>query len=398
MKRYTFILVLFFFWTLAGQAQNPVDYEHLAYVKSHWREIENGSAAMEALILRADEALQARVVPVTEKTRVAASGDPHDYASMAPYSWPDPSKPDGLPYITRDGERNPELRQYDRIKIDGLSQTVNPLAYAYYFTGKEKYAEKAVSDLKKWFLDPETRMNPNFDYAQMVPGRNEGKGRAAGLIDGYSFIEIVDCIALLKGSQAMTEGVLAGLKQWFSDFADWFLTNPIGLQEGVATNNHSIAYDVQVAAYAGFAGRRIVVEEICRRFPSLRLFKQIEPDGSQPRELDRTMAMHYTIYNLDHMMDMEVLARRIGRSVLDVESSDGRSFAKALAFIAPYLGKPQDEFPYRQINDWEGNRQKLCWTLYRSTLFQPNPAYGEWFGQYNQAKPEEFNWIRFGQR
>ena len=26
--------------------------------------------------------------------------------SQAPYFWPDPSKPGGLPYIRRDGERN----------------------------------------------------------------------------------------------------------------------------------------------------------------------------------------------------------------------------------------------------------------------------------------------------
>ena len=31
--------------------------------------------------------------------------------SQAPYFWPDPTKPNGLPYIRRDGERNPELNK-----------------------------------------------------------------------------------------------------------------------------------------------------------------------------------------------------------------------------------------------------------------------------------------------
>jgi hypothetical protein len=31
--------------------------------------------------------------------------------SLAPYWWPDPKSPNGLPYIRRDGERNPEIKQ-----------------------------------------------------------------------------------------------------------------------------------------------------------------------------------------------------------------------------------------------------------------------------------------------
>ena len=35
-------------------------------------------------------------------------GDKHDYLSFGSYWWPDPDKPDGLPYIRRDGGVNPE--------------------------------------------------------------------------------------------------------------------------------------------------------------------------------------------------------------------------------------------------------------------------------------------------
>jgi hypothetical protein len=50
----------------------------------------------------ADELLKRKPASVLDKTQVAASGDHHDYFSFAPYWWPDPKKPDGLPYLRRD--------------------------------------------------------------------------------------------------------------------------------------------------------------------------------------------------------------------------------------------------------------------------------------------------------
>ena len=44
-------------------------------------------------------------------------------------------------------------------------------------------------------------MYPNFEYAQMVPGVNGGKGRSFGVLDGYSFVEMLDGVALLEGSK-----------------------------------------------------------------------------------------------------------------------------------------------------------------------------------------------------
>ena len=38
--------------------------------------------------------------------------------SVGPYWWPDPSKPDGLPYIRKDGHKNPER---GKIGDSGLS-------------------------------------------------------------------------------------------------------------------------------------------------------------------------------------------------------------------------------------------------------------------------------------
>ena len=58
--------------------------------------------AYKQLIKDADKALQFGPVSVMEKKNAAPGGDKHDYVSLAPYHWPDPSKPGGLPYMRKD--------------------------------------------------------------------------------------------------------------------------------------------------------------------------------------------------------------------------------------------------------------------------------------------------------
>ena len=184
-------------------AQTIWNAEHLAKVKEQIKQPVYNTAYRQ-LIKDADKALKKEPLSVMMKDKVAASGDKHDYLSQARYYWRDPSKPDGKPYINKDGESNPEINRLDRVRLANMAGNVTTLSLAYYFSGEEKYAEKAAEQLRVWFLDKETKMNPNLNYAQIVPGKNGDKGRCFGVIDTYSFIGMLDAVQLLEKSAAFT--------------------------------------------------------------------------------------------------------------------------------------------------------------------------------------------------
>ncbi|MFK5282667.1 alginate lyase family protein, partial [Lacticaseibacillus paracasei] len=58
--------------------------------------------ALNNLVKKADKILkEEKLYSVMNKKQFPPSGDKHDYMSTGPYWWPDPTKPDGLPYIRK---------------------------------------------------------------------------------------------------------------------------------------------------------------------------------------------------------------------------------------------------------------------------------------------------------
>ena len=267
--------------------------------------------------------------------------------SQAPYFWPDPKKPDGLPYIRRDGERNPEINKItDHRSIDDLENAVESLALAYYFKGDERYATKAVLLLRAFFLDPATLMNPNLEYAQFIPGINTGRG--IGLIETRGFTRVVDAIGLLEGSKALTPDDARGLKAWFGKFLQWMLDSKNGREEAAAKNNHGTYYDLQVISYALFVGRKDLARQILEQARQKRIATQIEPDGRQPLELARTKAWSYSNGNLDGLMELATLGERTGVDLWHFQTADGRSIRRAIDFLTP-VALGESKWQYQEI-------------------------------------------------
>ena len=96
--------------------------------------------ALDAIITEADLALSRGPYSVTDKTGFPKDRDIHDYYSQAPYWWPDPEKADGLPYIRRDGDVNPDKYSdaFDSKRKSEMVQDVVALTLAGYFTSDSR--------------------------------------------------------------------------------------------------------------------------------------------------------------------------------------------------------------------------------------------------------------------
>lgn len=268
--------------------------------------------------------------------------------SQAPYFWPDPSKPDGRPYIRRDGHRNPEAgdENSDAPRMGKMGSASETLALAYWFTGKNAYAEQAAKLLRTWFLDPATKMNPNLEYAQAVPGVNTGRG--TGMIESRSLIDVDNAANLLAGSQAWSRSDNEALVSWMRAFLNWAQTSANGKKEAAARNNHGSHYDAQLAHFALFTGQPELAKRIVEGAKERRVAVQFQPDGSQPLELEREDGFGYSRFNLLALFDLATVGEYVGVDLWHYKSPNGASVRTGLDFLMPYIEDPRKPWPYKQ--------------------------------------------------
>src|ERR1041385_3075507 len=148
----------------------------------------------------AHAALALEPITITKFRAKLSEGGPNDFYSNGDYWWPNPNTTNGLPYVQRDGQTNPENFVAHRRCIAQLRDPVAALGAAYKLTGEDRYVTKSVELLRVFFLDPKTRMNPSLKYAQAIPGVSSGRG--IGIIDTLHLIEVPMAIRAMQDSKA----------------------------------------------------------------------------------------------------------------------------------------------------------------------------------------------------
>lgn len=320
------------------------------------KKVKQGDAGAVALAGKlqgqADKFMDMRPVSVMEKSSTPMSGNKHDYMSQAPYFWYDSSKPHGLPYMRRDGQRNPEIYTItDRRYMGELDNAVRTLSLGWWLTGNEKYAQKAAVLLRHWFLDDSTRMNPNLVYAQAVPGVNDGRG--TGLIETISLTGIADAAGLLEGSASWTKADAGALRQWYAQFLDWMLTSKNGKDEHAAKNNHGTWYLVQVIDFALYSGNTAKARQLAEEGKTL-VENQIQPDGKMPLELARTNGLGYSTFNLQAFFTLATLGQEVGVDLWNYKNRNGAGIRTAFDWLLPYASGKKT-WDYQQISPYNKN-------------------------------------------
>ena len=257
----------------------------------------------------AQDALKAGPWSVTDKPddSVAASGDKHDYYHLSPYYWPrtpELAKDPTHQWKRRDGIRfpgtelyEPGSEKFDRTRVKDMQYNTTVLGLAYYMTGNEEYANVAARNIRTWFLDPETRMNPHMKYAQVKRGYNNNTGISFGIIEMKDLYFMLDAVRIVQREGFLTEEDQSELRAWFTEYLKWMETSEIGKDEYIQKNNHGLYFDVQAVAVASFINDTAKMIWYAERSTS-RLLAHIAQDGSMPQELLRPTCEHYQMFTL----------------------------------------------------------------------------------------------------
>eukprot|EP00041_Stephanoeca_diplocostata_P018383 m.384547 g.384547 ORF g.384547 m.384547 type:complete len:1033 (+) comp20995_c1_seq4:135-3233(+) len=368
----------------------------------------NGSAAqpfLEAvreLRSNADSLLDQGPWTVVNNSIVPPSGDPHDYISLGSYWWPctaecntslfanctlwkhsdlgppgppyaNCSKSTGLPWYDHDGYHNP-VCDGDGPALHSMGEAASTLALAGYLLGMPVYSQRAALILRTWFVEPETAMNPNGNYAQGIPGRNTGRG--IGIIDFDTAIpEALDASLLLAASDDTTWSAsdTATTTAWASAWLSWLIGSKNGKDEASATNNHGSWYDSHAVAIAALlkqsafhqrvslAGDAVdpvaVMTKICSEAPTKRIDKQVSPDGELPMEDRRTKSEAYHAFDTEALLGLADLCLRFAPDTPNLfayTGPDGRGLGKVMTWLAPYANSTTGEkWPFNQIEAFD---------------------------------------------
>ncbi|WP_085117131.1 alginate lyase family protein [Serratia proteamaculans] len=343
--RTAFLLCLMPFAANAAECCIFLQQPQLLQVKAH----RQGDANYQSLMRDADSLLPKPLLSVTDKGLTPPSGDKHDYLSLGAYWWPDSRQPNGLPWVRHDGKVNPASKneQSDGVRLAEFTQRVQTLALAGYFSGQRRYSDRAIELIRNWFINPQTRMNPNLNYAQGIPGRDSGRGN--GILDGrYFATRIVDSLLLLQQTPGWTAQDESQMRQWFGRYLDGLLHGSASKQEAAAKNNHGSWYALQVAGIAAWLGRDEAVRDMARLMQQ-KLDLQLAANGSQPQELLRTRSFHYSYFNLQAWVLMAGLAQRQGIDLWHYRTEQGSSLLAALDFMAPYVDVART-WPYPSLD------------------------------------------------
>jgi Alginate lyase len=305
--------------------------------------------AWQALLRDAETALSHPNYSVTDKTLTPASGDKHDYYSFGPYWWPNPAGKNGMPYVRKDGQINPDAKTNatDSKRLVQFADDLRLLALRWFYQPDQKYAAKAVNLLDTWFLNRTTRMNPNLKYAQAIPGQVDGRG--IGIIDTRVLIDVADSIVLLEPSGLISPQALSGYKKWYADYTRWLLTSQNGFEEANWYNNHGAWYDAQVTTFSLFTGNVQQAQKQTDIFKLRHLASQVNARGEITSETERTRSFHYTNFALAAYAHMGRYGETLGNDVWGF-GLDGRTMKKAFGVVSRQTGKPRTDWPYEDIH------------------------------------------------
>lgn len=327
------------------------------------------------LMKQADKALLAGPFSVMQKNNIPPSGNKHDYFSVPPYSG------------TGDGLTNPRWYvDYDRVPLEKFTQSLETLALAYFLTGEQKFANKAVVLIREWFLNPETSMNPDLEFAQ--------KNTWVGVVDTRFLSRIIDGIGLIQNSGYWNKEDQNLMVEWCSQFTKNVQkrTDKEHMNRG---HNISSWYHVQMASIALFSGDTVMAKTMIERTKA-RIDTALNKSGGFKEEWPRTRSLSYSCFHSFALFNLASMGEQVGIDLWNYKTSDGRSFQQALEYISMHSGIANaKKWPHSEIEGakddwWEPFNDMLPSVLHHAAIVYDNEDFDVLAKQIHGERFEEF--------
>ncbi len=330
MKFSNFLILCFFF---LGCKQN-----------THTSNQDVFALEQQRVLKKAEEYLKLSPITITNAVCERSAGGKNDFYSEGDYWWPDPENPDG-PYIRKDGMTNPKNFTAHREAMIRFSQISGALGSAYIITKDEKYAKALLPHLQAWFLNPDTKMNPNLLYGQAIKGIVTGRG--IGIIDTIHLMEVAKATEAIENSRAISKTAIQGIKKWFSEYLTWITTHEYGISERDNGNNHSVCWVMQAAVFASLIKNKEVLIHCKKMYKNVLLPNQMAPNGSFPLEIERSKPYGYSLFTLDAMSTICQVLSTPEENLFEYITVDNKSIVLGLSFLYPYV-KDKSSWPYKK--------------------------------------------------
>jgi len=287
--------------------------------------------AQTRLFSKANRAINKKFKSITDKDAIPPSGDRRDYFSRAIYYWPD-STNESNRWKFRDGIVNKKsLEQTDHFTFFEAMGGIRDLSLSYHLSQNEKYAEKAFQLIDQWFVNATTKMNPHFNFAQAIPGKNNGSHW--GIISSRAIIWVINGIEYLESSNSRDNGIIEEFKIWCSNFLTWLIESEFGKKQGNTKTNHSTFYDLELAELSNFTGQYEICNTILSENAKRQIELQINSEGALTAELKRTRPLHYSLFNLSAFIHLAILGDKYNIDLWDAKSDSNGSILDAVNYI-----------------------------------------------------------------
>ena len=350
-----FFCIVFLNNVSALNPNKPLVQYNLEQLQALKKQIDSKTASSEVLkqyrklLKKADKLLDKDNPTVINKEILPPTKDKNDYLSISRYWWPDESKKKGLPWIRKDGDTNPDTQTdaVDRKRLGRFANYMNTLGLAYFFSKDDKYAKKAASMAKTWFINERTKMNPHLKFSQSVPGNP--KSRRSGILDGRDIpVMVLDGITMIQTSKYWDNEDQLILDQWFRDYMVWLAYSPTGKKGATQENNHGSWYYYQIAALSYYNQDVTLIKKTIQKIKEM-FDSQLNEEGGQIHELKRTRSFFYSCFNLDAITRIAIVAEKAGIPFWNYKSEDNeKGIEKALDFLIPVVNGAKWEYPTKK--------------------------------------------------